>query len=644
MNQQPSAHAGPLRGAEAAPHHVSRRVQDGVAVLTMAGPDGNRLGPELVAALDQALRTAWRDDGVRAVVLTARGADFCAGPWPDLPPPGPETPPPAPVIAALVALCRAIETGPKPLVCALHGRVHSGGLALALAAQGTLADRRATMQFPEPQLGRLPPGNGAVRLAWRLGAAEALRLLARRGPIAAPEAVALGLVERTTDDGLLPAALAMAGALAMAPRPGRPEPGRHEHRGLADAPGYREAVVRARAALPAPLPRHRAHDGLLINSVEAAQLLPPEQALAFDLIHAQDAAQAPVARALAHLARATRRAAQIPEGQPGSGGAPRSSPVTAALGRENAARLIPTILRSGAQVTLMAPERAALAGALEAVAEAQADRVRAGRLRQADADADWNRLTGSMQIGADRPPALGLADPEHAAWLDATLQGEVTLALWAPGTARLPDLAHPERVLLMVPAPSRAPRLCEILVDKRTPPEALHRAVKLALRLKLTPIRVAGHPALPSLIEAAAQAARCLRRSGVPGAELRDTGLLTNGAELGDAAEDRAALPFSPERLILLAVINAGARLLQAGIALRPSDLDLAMVLGAGWPNWRGGPMAEAEAIGPMVLRHELRAAEALDAQLWAPCPLFDDMVRCGQRFEDLNTAPTATG
>ncbi|MCB1407789.1 MAG: enoyl-CoA hydratase/isomerase family protein, partial [Rhodobacteraceae bacterium] len=176
MNQHPPPHAGPLRGAEAPAQHVTRRVQDGVAVLSMAGPDGNRLGPDLVAALDHALAVAWRDEGVRAVVLTGRGADFCAGPWSDLPPPGPEPVEPAPVIAALVDLCSALASAPKPVVCALHGRVNAGGLALALAAQGCVADTRATLHFPEPRLGRLPPGSGAVRLAWRVGAAEALRL------------------------------------------------------------------------------------------------------------------------------------------------------------------------------------------------------------------------------------------------------------------------------------------------------------------------------------------------------------------------------------------------------------------------------------------------------------------------------------
>ena len=73
------------------------------------------------------------------------------------------------------------------------------------------------------------------------------------------------------------------------------------------------------------------------------------------------------------------------------------------------------------------------------------------------------------------------------------------------------------------------------------------------------------------------------------------------------------------------------------GVARRPSDLDLAMVLGAGWPEWRGGPMAEADAIGPLVLRHESLTAQSLDPDLWSPAPLLEDMLRHGWRFETLN-------
>lgn len=625
----PRAAAGPLGGADAASEYVQRRTQDGVAILTMAGPDGNRLGPYLVRALTKAIATALRDEGVRALVLTARGADFCAGPWTDLPPPGPDAVDLPPVIADLATLCATIEAAHKPLVCAIHGRVFSGGLALALAARRIIADTRTTLHFPEPRLGRLPPGNGTVRLCWRLGAVNALKVLQSPGPLTAADVP--GLVDDTVPENLVPTALAMADALAMNKTP------RQEPTGLSASIDYRAAVQKARAALPTPLPSHRAHEADLLDTVEAAQLLPADQALAFDLVRAQDAALAPVARALAHLARATRRALITPEAGLMPDGVPRTGPILAALSPENAARLVPTILRHGVDLTLTAPDRAPLAQALESVAQAQLDRVTAGQLTQADSERDWNRLSGRLDPDPGARPAMAFADLEHAAWLETMVPALTPLILWSPGAHALPGLTAPTQAVALVPAPSRAPRLCEIVVQSNTDTTAIRHATTFALRQKLTPIRVQGAPILPVLAQAAAAAAQCLRAKGVTSAALRATGLLHNGAELGEAAQVLVPLPQSAERLVLLAVVNAGARLLREGACLRPSDIDLAMVLGAGWPNWRGGPMAEADGIGPMVLRHECQQAETVDAALWSPDPLFDQLIRDGQRFEDLN-------
>ncbi|OJY53870.1 3-hydroxyacyl-CoA dehydrogenase NAD-binding domain-containing protein [Sphingomonas sp. 67-41] len=49
---------------------------------------------------------------------------------------------------------------------------------------------------------------------------------------------------------------------------------------------------------------------------------------------------------------------------------------------------------------------------------------------------------------------------------------------------------------------------------------------------------------------------------------------------------------------LLLPMINEGAKILDEGIALRGSDVDLVWITGYGWPAYRGGPMFHADAIG----------------------------------------------
>jgi 3-hydroxyacyl-CoA dehydrogenase len=56
------------------------------------------------------------------------------------------------------------------------------------------------------------------------------------------------------------------------------------------------------------------------------------------------------------------------------------------------------------------------------------------------------------------------------------------------------------------------------------------------------------------------------------------------------------------ERMIF-PMINEGARILEEGIAARPSDIDVIWVYGYGWPVWRGGPMYYADQLGLVHIR-----------------------------------------
>jgi len=640
----PDAAPGTLRGAGASEGYVQRRTQDGIAILTLAGPGGNRFAPALVQALDRALSTALSDPGVRAMVITARGPDFCAGPHADLPPPGPDPYPPPPILEAVARLCKRVFESPRPIVCALHGRVASGGLALALAAQARLADPRARLHFPETRLARLPPGNAAIRMGWQIGAKAALGFLAREQPMPAQQALATGLLDALEPEALLPAAIARATALALSPEAHDDFPAP----GLRDGPGYRAAIAAARAALPDPLPHQRRHEAHLIDTVEAAQLLPVDQALAFDLVKAQDCATAPTARALAHLSRAARRVLDTPEARAAGTRPPshRKGTLVVALGPSEAALLVPTLLRTGETLTLIQPDTEALSAVLEAVAEAQLAAVAAGTLAQADADSDWARLNGALAPDPDDPPSLALACANQLEALDAVLPGDCPLLAW---NTPLPALTRPERAAALMPAPVRTraglPQLVEVIIRPGMEPATAVRATELVLALHLTPLRAWGAALLPPMLQVARRAAQRLVALGVPGSAIRASGLLPAAALLPDgdppavaAPHSAPELPLSPDRLLMLALINAGARLLETAQALRPSDLDIAMVLGAGYPNWRGGPMAEADGLGPLVLRHELLQAATLDAELWSPSPLIGELIRQGWRFEDLNT------
>ena len=56
----------------------------------------------------------------------------------------------------------------------------------------------------------------------------------------------------------------------------------------------------------------------------------------------------------------------------------------------------------------------------------------------------------------------------------------------------------------------------------------------------------------------------------------------------------------------LLPMINEGAKILDEGIAVRASDIDVTYVYGYGWPVYRGGPMHYANSIGLDKVRASL--------------------------------------
>ncbi|WP_293798368.1 3-hydroxyacyl-CoA dehydrogenase NAD-binding domain-containing protein [uncultured Bosea sp.] len=84
-------------------------------------------------------------------------------------------------------------------------------------------------------------------------------------------------------------------------------------------------------------------------------------------------------------------------------------------------------------------------------------------------------------------------------------------------------------------------------------------------------------------------------------------------------------------------MVNEGARILEAGIAARPGDIDIVWINGYNWPAWRGGPMFWADSVGLdlIVKRLEALAAEIGDKAL-EPAPLLKRLAAEGKGFANL--------
>ncbi|WP_298236436.1 3-hydroxyacyl-CoA dehydrogenase [uncultured Azohydromonas sp.] len=97
--------------------------------------------------------------------------------------------------------------------------------------------------------------------------------------------------------------------------------------------------------------------------------------------------------------------------------------------------------------------------------------------------------------------------------------------------------------------------------------------------------------------------------------------------------------PVSEEEILkrcLYGMVNEGARLLEQGIALRPSDIDIVYVTGYGFPAHQGGPMFMADRIGLDRVYADIQRLHAEHGYWWQPAPLLERLAREGGRFADL--------
>jgi 3-hydroxyacyl-CoA dehydrogenase len=111
---------------------------------------------------------------------------------------------------------------------------------------------------------------------------------------------------------------------------------------------------------------------------------------------------------------------------------------------------------------------------------------------------------------------------------------------------------------------------------------------------------------------------------------------------LSDYRAEKGISPrkFSPREIVercVFALVNEGARILDEGIALRASDIDVVYLNGYGFPLHRGGPMHYAQQVGLFnVVRAIRRYASASEqaASFWQPASLLVQSVESGQALK----------
>jgi enoyl-CoA hydratase len=168
------------------------RVGD-VTTIEMRRPERrNALNTALVDALREAVDTAAADD-VRAIVLTGQGTVFCAGA--DLS---------GDVFAAnfpekAIALNKAIDAVPVPVIAAINGAAIGAGVQLAMVCDLRVVVPQAYFQFPIARYGLALDNWSIRRLASLAGHGRARGMLLAAEKLDAHTALMTGMANRIGD-------------------------------------------------------------------------------------------------------------------------------------------------------------------------------------------------------------------------------------------------------------------------------------------------------------------------------------------------------------------------------------------------------------------------------------------------------------
>ena len=94
------------------------------------------------------------------------------------------------------------------------------------------------------------------------------------------------------------------------------------------------------------------------------------------------------------------------------------------------------------------------------------------------------------------------------------------------------------------------------------------------------------------------------------------------------AGAERDAIITNLQDRLVLVMVNEAARCLEDGVVAQPLDVDLGLVLGSGFPPFRGGRLRHADLLGSGEVLKRLAALAEQGRPAYAPAPLLVDLAR----------------
>lgn len=179
---------------------ISFEVDHDIARIELARPEvHNAYNMEMRDDLHQVFTACALNTDLRAVFISGRGDSFCSGA--DLTEFGTA---PSPLDGYRIRFRRdvwaALAAIPAPTFALLHGNVIGSGIEMALLCDLRIAHPSTRIILPEAALGLIPAATGTQTIPRAVGVNRASEILLTGAPVGADAALALGLIDRISDE------------------------------------------------------------------------------------------------------------------------------------------------------------------------------------------------------------------------------------------------------------------------------------------------------------------------------------------------------------------------------------------------------------------------------------------------------------
>ena len=165
-----------------------------ITVITLNRPeDGNRWRKDMLYAFEPVVDALHRDEETQVVIVRGAGDEYFS--WGAFDPAirgGMDKQEIVDFVLRGSRLRDSLELLPQIVIAALNGKARGNGVELALACDMRYVSDRATISFPEADMGGIPGGGGPARLPAVVGHARALELLCTGREVGAEEMVSIG--------------------------------------------------------------------------------------------------------------------------------------------------------------------------------------------------------------------------------------------------------------------------------------------------------------------------------------------------------------------------------------------------------------------------------------------------------------------